>query len=180
MERGGTEAAAEVGGDFAVAGEAEGAKVVEVALASPFGYGADVVGIPERAAGGDGLHAPKLESLDAGGAAAALECGVGGYCVGGTESAEAAVAGEDLVAEVAGVGAKTPLVDAEVGAEGAASFGEDFHETPAAEGTAVGAELGLNFRARGAAGVFEDARGERAGWRGGHSVRVDAERPPAQ
>ena len=44
-------------GGFAVAGEAEGAQVVEVALAAAFGYGADVVGVPERAAGGDGLHA---------------------------------------------------------------------------------------------------------------------------
>jgi hypothetical protein len=40
------EAEAELGGGFAVAEEAEGAEVVEVALASAFGYGADVVGVP--------------------------------------------------------------------------------------------------------------------------------------
>jgi hypothetical protein len=40
------EACAELGGGFAVAEEAEGAEVVEVALATAFGYGADVVGVP--------------------------------------------------------------------------------------------------------------------------------------
>jgi len=40
------EACAELGGGFAVAEEAEGAKVVEVALAAAFCYGADVVGVP--------------------------------------------------------------------------------------------------------------------------------------
>ena len=56
------------------------------------------------------------------------------------DGADAAVAGEDLVAEVAGVGAETPLVDAVVGAEGAAASGEDFEITPAAEGEVVGAK----------------------------------------
>jgi hypothetical protein len=40
------EAGAELGGGFAMAEEAEGAEVVEVALAAAFGYGADVVGVP--------------------------------------------------------------------------------------------------------------------------------------
>jgi hypothetical protein len=40
------EAHAEQGGGFAVAEEAEGAEVVEVALTAAFGYGADVVGVP--------------------------------------------------------------------------------------------------------------------------------------
>jgi hypothetical protein len=53
--------------------------------------------------------------------------------------ADALVAGEDLIAEVAGVGAETPLVDAVVGAEGAAAFGEDFEIAPAAERKIVGA-----------------------------------------
>ncbi len=55
------------------------------------------------------------------------------------DGADAAVAGEDLVAEVAGVGAETPLVDAVVAAEGAAAFGEDFEIAPAAEWQTVGA-----------------------------------------
>ena len=52
--------------------------------------------------------------------------------------ADAFVAGEDLVAEIAGVGAQTPLVHAVVGAEGAAAFRQNFEFAPAAEGQAVG------------------------------------------
>jgi len=39
-------AAAELGGGFAVTEETESTEIVEVALATAFGYGADVVGIP--------------------------------------------------------------------------------------------------------------------------------------
>ena len=127
-----------MGGDLAVAGEAERAEVVEIALAAAFRYGEDVVGVPEGAAGRDGLHAVERESGDAGFAAGSLERVVDGDGIGLAELADAAVAGEDLVAEVSGVGAETPLVDAEVGAEGTAAFGEDFQFAPAAERQAVG------------------------------------------
>jgi hypothetical protein len=40
------EAGAELGGGFAVAEKAKSAEVVEVALATALGYGADVVGVP--------------------------------------------------------------------------------------------------------------------------------------
>jgi hypothetical protein len=119
---------------------AEGAEVVEVALASAFGYGADVVGVPEAAAGGDGLHAVEVEAGGSGWASGSLEGIVGGDGVDLACGADTAVAGEDLVAEVAGVGAETPLVDAVVAAEGAAAFGEDFEVAPAAEREVVGAE----------------------------------------
>jgi hypothetical protein len=122
-----------------VAEEAEGAEVVEVALAAAFGYGADVVGVPEAAACGDGLHAVEIEAGGAGRAAGSFESVVGGDGVDVTDGADAVVASEDLVAEVAGIGAETPLVDAVVGAEGAAAFGEDFKIAPAAEGQVVGA-----------------------------------------
>jgi hypothetical protein len=49
------------------------------------------------------------------------------------DGAAPAVAGEDLVAEVAGVGAQAPLVDAVVAAEGAAAFGDDLKLAPAAQ-----------------------------------------------
>jgi len=123
-----------LGCGFAVAEEAEGAEVVEVALASAFGYGADVVGVPEGASGGDGLHAVEMEAGGAGRAAGAFEGVVGGDGVDAADSADAAVAGEDLVAKVAGVGAETPLVDAVIAAEGSAAFGDDFEVAPAAEG----------------------------------------------
>jgi hypothetical protein len=133
------EAGAELGGGFAVAEKAESAEIVEVALAAAFGYGADVVGVPEAAASGDGLHAVEMEAGGAGGSAGSFECVVGGDGVDRADGADAVVAGEDLVAEVAGVGAETPLVDAVIAAKGAASFGEDFEVAPAAEGEVVGA-----------------------------------------
>jgi hypothetical protein len=132
-------AGAELGGGFAVAEEAEGPEVVEVALASAFGHGADVVGVPEAAAGGDGLHSVETEACDAGGATGSFESVVGGDGVDMADGADAAVAGEDLVAEVAWVGAETPLMDAVVAAEGAAASGEDLQFAPSAERQAVGA-----------------------------------------
>jgi hypothetical protein len=129
-----------LGGGFAVAEEAQGAEVVEVALSAAFGYGADVVGVPEAASCGDGLHAVEAEAGAAGEASGSFEGVVGRDSVDGADGADAAVAGEDLIAEVAGVGAETPLVDAVVTAESAAAFGQDFEFAPAAEWQAVGAE----------------------------------------
>jgi hypothetical protein len=117
-----------------MAEKTEGAEVVEVALAAAFGYGADVVGVPEAAAGGDGLHAVEAKASGAGGASGSLEGVVGGNGVDGADGADAVVAGEDLVAEVAGVGAEAPLVDTVVAAKGAAAFGEDLEVAPTTEG----------------------------------------------
>ena len=128
-----------MGGGFAVAEQAEGAEVVEVALASAFGYGAEMVSVPQASAGRDGLHAIEVQAGDAGGAAGPFEGVVGGDGVDAADGADSLVAGEDLVAEVAGVGAETPLMDAVVGAEGAAAFGEDLQFAPSAERQAVGA-----------------------------------------
>jgi hypothetical protein len=129
-----------LGGGFAVAEETEGAEIVEVALAAAFGYGADVVGVPEGAAGGDGAHAVKTEAGDAGGASGSFEGVIGGDGVDLADGADAAVASEDLVAKVAGIGAETPLMNAVVGAEGTTAFGEDFEIAPTAEGKIVGTE----------------------------------------
>jgi hypothetical protein len=134
------EAGAELGGGFAVAEEAEGAEVVEVALAAAFGYRPDVVGVPEASAGGDGFHAIEMQAGGSGGASRSLESVVSGDGVDVADGADAAVAGEDLIAEVAGIGAETPLVNAIVGAEGAAAFSDYFEVAPAAEGQLVGAQ----------------------------------------
>ena len=84
-----------------------------------------------------------MEACGSCGAAGSFESVVGGDGVDVAGGADAVVTGEDLVAEVAGVGAETPLVDAVVAAEGAAAFGEDFELAPAAERQAVwsGGEL---------------------------------------
>jgi hypothetical protein len=150
------EAGAELGGGFAVAEEAEGAEVVEVALTAAFGYGTDVIGVPEAAAGGDGFHSVEMQSGGAGGTAGAFECVPGGDGVDAADGADAAIAGEDLVAEIAGISAETPLVDAVVAAEGAAASGDDFEFAPAAEGKAIRAAR------QGCAGGV--ASGKSAGW----------------
>ncbi len=122
-----------------MAEETQGAEVVEVALASAFGYRADVISIPEAAAGGDGLHTIEMQTGFAGGASGSLECVPGSDGINVADGTNAAIASKDLVAEVAGVGAETPLVNTVVGAEGTAAFGEDFEFAPAAEGKVVGA-----------------------------------------
>jgi hypothetical protein len=96
-----------------------------------------VVGVPEAATGGDGLHAVEVETGFAGGASGALQGVEGCDSVDVADAADAAVAGEDLVAKIPGVGAETPLVDAVVRAEGAAAFGEDFEVAPATEGKVI-------------------------------------------
>lgn len=124
---------------FAVTEQTKRAEVVEVALASAFGYGADVVCVPEAAAAGDCLHTVETQAGGAGWAARALERVPRGDRVDAARSADAVVASEDLLAQVAGVGAQTPLVDAVIATEGAAAFGEDLEIAPAAERQAVGA-----------------------------------------
>lgn len=98
-----------------------------------------MVGVPEGAACTDGLQPVQREAGETIGATRALERGVDGDRVGVTQGADASVASENLIAEVARVGAETPLVNAVVGTEGTAAFGEDFEVAPAAEWEIVGA-----------------------------------------
>ncbi len=148
----------QLGGVPAVAGEAEGLEVGEVALASAFGYGEDVVGVPEGLAGRGGFEAVEAEAGLAFGSAGSFEGGEDGEGVGLAEGADAVISQKDLLAEVSGVGAELPLVDAEAGAEGAAAAGEDFELTPAAEGTSVGSG-GTGLAMVLAAGFGESAGG---------------------
>ena len=126
-------AAAQIGGCFAVTGQAKGTEIVQIALTTAFSDWKDVVGIPKGAAGGNRLHTPERERLVASFAAAALELGVGCDGIGAAGLADAVVTGEDQVAEVAGVGTQTPLVDAVVRTEGAAAAREDFQLAPTAQ-----------------------------------------------
>ncbi len=153
VSRHGTEAqaSAEASGDFAVAEEAERAEVIEVALAAAFGYGEDVVGVPQAAAAGDGFHAVEAQACGACCSSRALQGIVGGDGIDAAEGTASAVAGEDVVAQVAGVGAHAPLMDAVVGAKGSAAFRDDLEIAPAAERKAVGT-FGESVAAGAAAG----------------------------
>jgi hypothetical protein len=124
---------------LAMARETERAEVVEVALTAAFGDRTDVVCVPERAAGGNGLHPVEAEARETISPACPFEGGVDGKGIGLAGGADAAVAREDLIAEVAGVGTKTPLVNTVIGAKSATAFGENLEVAPAAERKIIGA-----------------------------------------
>ena len=126
-----------------------------------------MVGVPERAAGGDGGHTVEGEAGGAGVAAGAFEGGEDGDGVGSADGADATVAGEDLVAEIAGVGAEAMLMDAVIRTKRAAAFGEDFEVAPAAEGEVIGAA-----REEGWVGA---AAGKGAGDHGAFRICTEAE-----
>lgn len=132
-----TEAGAQGEGSVPVAMQTEGAEVVEVAFAAAFDDGDDVVGIPEAFAAAP-ADAPVLEKELAARAPRGAKPAEGGEGIGAADGADAAVAQEDLVAEIAWLGAKLPLVHAVAGAEGEAAAG-NFERAPAAEAAAVGA-----------------------------------------
>ena len=138
-----------------MAQKAESTDVIQIALAATLGYRQDVVCVPEAAAAGDGLHAVESETCDAGRTSGAFESGVSGDGVDVAYGAAATVAGKDLITEIAGVSAETPLVDAVVTAESTAAFGKNLKLAPAAERQTVRA-----FRKRVAGGA---ATGEGAG-----------------
>jgi hypothetical protein len=122
---------------FAMAEETKGAEIVQIALAASFGYGDDVVGIPEAAAGSDGFESIEAQTGCPGSASGSLQRVIGRYGIDMAEVAAAMVAREDLVPEVAGIGTETPLVNAIVATEGAAAPGEDFEVAPTAERQAI-------------------------------------------
>jgi hypothetical protein len=85
-----------------VTSQAERTEVGEVALAAAFDDRDDVVGFPEGAAGVGG-EVPIVKQAQAGGAAGTLQDALRDERVDAAAFADAAVAFEDLVTEIAGV-----------------------------------------------------------------------------
>ena len=131
------DAFAELAGDFAMAAQAEGTDVLEFAFAAAFDYREDVVGVPQRLAQA-GFQSPVMQEGCAVGATGAFELAERSEGIDAAVGADAAVAFEDVFAEVCGLGAELPFVDAVGGAKGVAAGG-DFEGTPAAEAASVGA-----------------------------------------
>jgi hypothetical protein len=127
-------------GGFAVAQKAKGAEIVEVALTTALSHWPNMVGIPEAAPRGDGLHAIKPQACGTSSATGSLKCVIGGEGVNRADSTDATITRKDLIAEVAGIGAQTPLMNAVVAAESAAPLGHDLKIAPPAEGQIIGAD----------------------------------------
>jgi len=122
--------------------QAEGTHVRQIAFATAFGNGYDVIGIPKGLAasqtpGSDGL--PTRCALEA------ADVGVFGDAIGSTERADSLVAFEDAVAQVARIATKTPFFDTEGRTESMPAGGH-FELTPTAETTSVGAFRDSVFR----------------------------------
>ena len=114
-------AEAEAQGGHPVAAQAEGAEVREIAFAAALDDGDDVVSLPEGAAGVSD-EIPVVEQALARGAAGAFQDALSDERVYTAAFANAAIAFEDLVAEVAGVRAEAPLLHAIIRAESTATF----------------------------------------------------------
>src|SRR5579875_1583591 len=108
-----------------MAGQAQGAEVLQVALAAALGYGQNMVGVPEAATDIDGTKAPHGQAFPADSAAAASQLAVGVNGVGAALRTHAGVTQKHLLTQVAWIGPQPPLVDAILRAEGAPSPVED-------------------------------------------------------
>jgi hypothetical protein len=127
----------ELSRNLAMAKQTQGAEIVEIALSPTFGYRTDVVGIPQGAAGCDGLQSIEAQSGDAGRTSRTFQGVPGCNRVDIAYGAAAAIAGKHLVTKVARVCPKPPLVDAVVAAEGPAPFDHDLKIAPATERKSV-------------------------------------------
>lgn len=128
-----------MGGDDAVAPQAERAHVRQVALAATLGDGDDVIGIPEALAAWRNVALAAHRLLH--GPALVADAPHQGDGVEAAEGADTAIAGENLVAQVAGIGAQLPLVDAVIAAERPPPLGY-LGVAPAAETATVGTARG--------------------------------------
>jgi hypothetical protein len=120
-----------------MAEQAKRTDVVEVALPSALSDWEDVIGIPQAATTGDGFHSVEAQTSGSSGSASTLQRRIGCHGVDLTDGAAAAVASEDLITEIARVGAQTPLMNAVVAAECTAAFAEDLKIAPAAQRQAI-------------------------------------------
>jgi hypothetical protein len=134
-----------------VAEQAECADVLQIALPASLRDWKDVVRIPQAAPACHALHTVKTKTGGSRRPPGAFQRGIGSYGIDVAGSASAAVAGKDLVAEISGIGAKTPLVHAVIAAEGSPTLYENLKIAPATERKAMGAR-GQLMAARTAAG----------------------------
>ena len=118
-----------------MADQAQGTDVLQVALAAAFRDGQDMVGIPQGPAV-QLFQAPTLQESRPMRSLGSPQLEVCSTRINVASCANAAVPLEDLVAQIAWIGAKTPFVDAPRRAERRPAR-RNFKSAPAAERTAV-------------------------------------------
>ena len=131
---------AQLCGRFAMAEQAEGTNIIEIALPAALSDRNDMVGIPKTATTGDGLHAIEAKAGSANSASCAFQGRVRSHGIDSACGAPTPVASEHLITKVSGIGSEAPLVHAIVAAEGSAALRNNLKITPAAERKAAGAK----------------------------------------
>jgi hypothetical protein len=124
-----------------MAAQAERTDVFKIAFATAFRNRQDVIRIPQRPAA-DSFQAPVSKEFLPPRIFGSLESNVGLHGVGPAEHAHSLVTQEDLLTQVPGVRAQTPLVNTILGTEGEAP-GRHFKRAPAAKTASV-----FSFRQR--------------------------------
>ena len=89
------------------------AEVFEVPLATAFDHWNDMVRVPQRPAR-EPFPPPMLQQPQPMGSTGAFQIDVGRVCVDPANGAYTAIAGEDLFAQITGIGANAPLVNAPI------------------------------------------------------------------
>jgi hypothetical protein len=117
--------------------QTEGTDIVQIALTTTFAHGEDMVSVPETPAASDGLHAIEAKSRNLCSSADAFECSIHSHGIDLAGRTTSPVASKDLVAQIARISPKTPLVDAVVAAKGAPALCENFELAPTAKRQAV-------------------------------------------
>jgi len=118
-----------------VAEQAQGADVLQIAFASAFYHRNNVSRVPKRFSANP-LQSPTCEQLLPVRPARSLQVEIGGAAINTANRADALIASEYLLAQVAGVGTQTPFMDAPVRAE-RESARRDLQIAPAAESPAI-------------------------------------------
>lgn len=113
--------------------QAESTDVVQIALTTAFAHREDMVSVPKTPPAGHRLHAVEAKSCSPRWSAGAFESGIHGPGIDLADGTTSSIAGKNLIAKVTWIGAKTPLMDAIIAAEGATAFRKDLKFAPAAQ-----------------------------------------------
>lgn len=117
----------------AVAFQAKRSKVRQIAFAAAFGYGNDMISVPNRLAAS---NLPVFQRAGACRASQLAQAGELGDTVHPTDGTDASVALQDSLTKVARIGAEPPLLHAPLGTKRPASR-RNFEVAPAADAPAI-------------------------------------------